>query len=135
MTNEPKNPTTGRSPVSVRLTLEERLRLEQAANGMSLSKYIRFRLFQADTAANAGDTEIRLSPAARQRLLAQILATLGKSGIAATLSELTELARLGLFPSDADTATPLAQARDELIKLRRDLLRGLGLRPKSGGKK
>ncbi len=102
---------------------------------MLTSDNIRFRLFQADAAEDVVDTETRLSPVERQKLLAQILATLGKSGIAATLSELTELARLGLFPNDADTATPLALARDELIKLRRDLLRGLGMRPKSGGKK
>lgn len=135
MTHDSKKPSLGRSPVSVRLTPEERALLEQAAGGMSLSQYIRIRLFQTDTAEHAADTEERLSPVARRKLLAQILASLGKSGIAAALSELSELARLGLNPNDTSIAKPLSDAHDEIAKLRSDLLRGLGLRPKSGGQK
>ena len=135
MTNELKKPATGRSPVSVRLTPEERLELEKAAGGMSLSRYIRSRLFQVGTIENQNHAEDRISPAARQKLLAQILSSLGKSGTATALSELAELARLGLLPDDADIAPTLAQARDETAKLREELLRALGLRPKSGGRK
>lgn len=135
MTNKHKKPSAGRSPVSVRLTPEERLELEKAAGGMSLSRYIRSRLFQVDTVKNQNCDEERISPVARQKLLAQILSSLGKSGTATTLSELTELARLGLLPDDAEIAPTLAQARDETSKLRSELLRALGLRPKSGGRK
>lgn len=119
----------------MRLTPEERLELEKAAGGMSLSRYIRSRLFQVDTVKNQNCDEERISPVARQKLLAQILSSLGKSGTATTLSELTELARLGLLPDDAEIAPTLAQARDETSKLRSELLRALGLRPKSGGRK
>jgi len=135
MTHEHKKPSAGRSPVSVRLTPEERLELEKAAGGVSLSQYIRSRLFQVGTIENQNCSEERISPAARQILLAQILSSLGKSGTATTLSELTELVRLGLLPDDADIAPTLAQARDEAAKLRGELLRALGLRPKSGSRK
>lgn len=72
---------------------------------------------------------------ARQKLLAQILSSLGRSGTSTALSELAELARLGLLPDGAEIAPTLAQARDEATKLRGELLRALGLRPKSGGRK
>jgi len=135
MIHEHKKPSAGRSPVSVRLTPEERLELEKAAGGMSLSQYIRSRIFLDDTVENQNCSEERISPAARQKLLAQILSSLGKSGTATALSELAELARLGLLPDDADIVPTLAQAHDEATKLRSDLLRALGLRPKSGGRK
>lgn len=135
MTYERQKPSSGRSPVSVRLTSEERKLLEQAANGMPLSRYIRFKLFQIERQNAPVTGEERLSPMARQKLLAQILASLGHSGLAASLSELTELARLGLLPNDSEFLKSLPQARDEFAKLRHDLLRALGLRPKSGGGK
>lgn len=119
----------------MRLTPEERLELEKAAGGVSLSQYIRSRLFQLGTVESQSNGEERISPAARQKLLAQILSSLGKSGTATALSELAELARLGLLPDNADIAPILAQARDEAIKLRGELLHALGLRPKSGGRK
>ena len=119
----------------MRLAPEERLELEKAAGGVSLSQYIRSRLFQVGTIENQNHTEDRISPAARQKLLAQILSSLGKSGTTTALSELAELARLGLLPDDAEIAPTLAQARDEATKLRSELLRALGLHPKSGGRK
>ncbi|MBM1556250.1 hypothetical protein JQV19_06250 [Sulfitobacter mediterraneus] len=133
MTHEHKKPSSGRSPVSVRLTHEERTLLEQAAGDMSLSRYIRFKLFQADRHNSASYDQERLSPAARQKLLAQILSSLGKSELSVPLAELAELTRLGLLPNGTNVAAPLAQARGELSKLRHDLLRALGLRPKDGG--
>lgn len=133
MTHEQKKPSSGRSPVSVRLTHEERKLLEQAAGEMSLSRYIRFRLFHADCKSSAALNQDRFSPAVRQKLLAQMLSALGKSELSSSLAELAELTRLGLLPNGTNVAAPLAQARDELSKLRHDLLLALGLRPKDGG--
>ncbi|MEP5730122.1 MAG: hypothetical protein ABJL67_12220 [Sulfitobacter sp.] len=135
MTNSPKKPFSRRSPVSVRLTEEERLRLEAEAGGLPLSRYIRIKLFHSDTPATPTLDGTRLSPHSRQKLLAQILASLGRSGIAASLAELTELARLGLLPDDGELPKLLTSAREEFAGLRIDLLRALGLRPKSGGRK
>lgn len=133
MTKEHIKPSTGRSPVSVRLTQEERAQLEQAARGMPLSRYIRARLFDGDGEVSDHAEERRLSPADRQKLLAQILARIGQSGLPAALEELAELARLGLLSLDAESVSALSEARDELKALRLDLLRALGLRPKDGG--
>lgn len=116
----------------MRLTQEERARLEQAARGMPLSRYIRVRLFDGIGVDVGHGDEHRLSPADRQKLLAQILARMGQSGLPASLAELAELARLGLLPLEADAAATLSDARDELKALRLDLLRALGLRPKDG---
>lgn len=124
MTKQIKKRTAGRSAVSVRLTPEERAVLDRDAGTETLSDHIRARLF--------GDTQ-RVSTDARQKMLAQILAQLGKAEIAQAMAELTELARLGLLSDDADTLRALTQAQAEFSALRCDLLRALGLRPKSGG--
>jgi ABC-type dipeptide/oligopeptide/nickel transport system ATPase component len=66
-------------------------------------------------------------------MLAQILAKLGESGSGKSLSELAELARLGLLQMSPDEQQALSDAIVDLRELRRDLLRALGMRPKKGG--
>lgn len=111
------------------------MRLEAEAGGLPLSRYIRIKLFQGGAPSPSTFDGTRLSPHSRQKLLAQILASLGRSGIAASLAELTELARLGLLSDDDELPKLLTSAREEFADLRIDLLRALGLRPKSGGRK
>lgn len=135
MKKQHPNQKAGRSPVSVRLTPEERAELLNAAGDMSLSRYIRSRLFQPDSARTISDAEDRISPIERQKMLAQILSELGKSGLSKSLAELSELARLGLLPPDTDIAKLLCSTKNELEQLRLNLLRALGLRPKDRGQK
>lgn len=125
-----QNHTAKSRPVSVRLTPEERAALERDAKGASLSRHIRARLFDG---FDSGVGEMRLSPETRQKLLAQILARLGQMGIAISLSELAELARLGLLDMTPEAERALLDALGDLRDLRRDLLIALGKRPGKGG--
>ena len=106
--------------------------LEREAGALTLSEYIRARLF-GEAVTGAFDYEERLTPEARQKMLAQILAKLGESGSGKSLSELAELARLGLLQMSPDEQQALSDAIADLRELRRDLLKALGTRPKNGG--
>lgn len=128
MTN--KKPSRGRnatSIISLRLTADERATLEQACRGHSLSAYVRQRLFQNSNEHPTG--ELRLSPQARQQLLARILMRLGELGLASKLSELSDAARVGILDASPETERLLSDLLKELHELRRDLLKALGLRP------
>lgn len=135
MKSKHPNQNAGRSPVSVRLTDDERSILKSEACGKSLSEHIRTRLFRTDAPKLAVETEQRISTLERQKLLAQILSELGKSTISAHLKELTELAQLGLLPDCNELCETLRRNEAELDELRLTVLRGLGLHPKSGGSK
>lgn len=131
MTNQKTIKPTGVSaPISVRLTDEERTQLKADARGMSLSGYIRKRLFSCEKSEpmKAG----RLSPVERQRLLASILQRLGQSNIAPQISKLVEAAQLGLINVSPEFKKELLDTRAEIRALRHDLLIALGLRPREG---
>lgn len=116
------------APISLRLTAEERRQLEQAAAGQTVSSYIRARLF-AETPDLGDLREVgRLSVHARQMLLAKILADLGRSKIAASLSDLAEAARIGVLPMTPDTLVDIRNSCRQIRNIRRDLIRALGLR-------
>lgn len=117
-------------PVSVRLTPEERAVLEREARGASLSQHIRARLF-SDAASSASAD--RISPEARQRMMAQVLSQMGSMNAGQNLQELAELARLGLLQMTPETESTLQETLREFRDFRHDLLKALGLRPKKGG--
>lgn len=113
--------------VSVRLSREERQTLEQAAQGKTLSAYIRQKLLSSDSI----NTEtVRLSPQARQKLLAQILAALGKSDVADSLKEVAIAAKLGLLPLTEDVLFDIKTATKQIKFIRKTLLKALGLKPR-----
>ena len=118
-------------PISVCLTREERDHLIVAAGKLSLSQYIRSRLFQGN--AEISDEEVRLSPIARQKLLARLLMQLGQSKLTKNLNELGDAARVGLLYLTPAVKTLLDDLHNELRGLRRDLIKALGLRPNKDG--
>jgi|OM-RGC.v1.026554195 hypothetical protein len=123
--------TAKAQPVSVRLMPEERALLEREAGGLSLSEFIRARLFGEAVTASF-DFDDRLSPEVRQKMLAQILAKLGESDAGKPLAELAELARLGLLQMSTEEQLILKTAISDLHELRLDLIKALGMRPKKG---
>lgn len=129
MTNNTRHTRQSR-PVSVRLTPEERAVLEHEAGSASLSQHIRARLFSGTLTPNS---EERLSAASRQKLLAQILSRLGAMNAGKNLSDLADLARLGLLEMSPEAEDALLDASREFQGLRHDLVKALGLRPKNGG--
>lgn len=131
-TSKPSKGRRASSPLSLRLTPEERARLEAAAGNRALGAYIRARLFAEPEhgAVVAGtDDAARLSPEVRQRLLAQILGMLGQSAAFRSLGELADAARIGVLPATPDVLAEIRAACAAIEEIRLTLLRALGLKP------
>lgn len=112
-------------PVSLRLTPEERERLERDANGERLSAYIRSRIFSGP---NGKPAPRRREPTHDQKMLAQILAKLGQSHIASNLNQLAKAANSGSLPVTPETRDELNAAYEEVGAIRSLLMAALGVK-------
>ena len=116
-------PSRKLSPVTLRLTAEERARLEELAHGMTLSAYIRACLFAEE------DRRRKVRPKssiADKKAMAEALALLGHSRIANNLNQLAYHANIGALAMDDAERAELKEVY-ELVRTLRDLLmRGLG---------
>lgn len=113
-------------PFSLRLTFEERAKLERDAAGLALSEYIRSRLFGNDVSPRR--TRGRF-PVKDHEALARVLAALGASRVASNLNQLARAANTGSLPVTPDTETALAEACESVAEMRAALLQGLGMEP------
>lgn len=107
------------SPLSVRLSVEQRAQLEKDAIGMSLNAYVLSKLFDA--------SKRKKQPTNRDKAIASALRRMAHSGIAAYLASqivAQEEGRLGL---SSDEETELRDAYTECFRIRRDLVEALGL--------
>ncbi|MEM1152356.1 MAG: hypothetical protein AAGI03_17720 [Pseudomonadota bacterium] len=130
---DPKNalPGTGKpktikrlSPISVRLSLEEKERLLQDAGNMSVNAYVKSRLFGTDPPKRRRAT----SSVKDKQALARVLAALGQSGLAHDLNDLewsVEAESVKLSPA---SEKKLRAACAAIIAMREDLARALGHR-------
>jgi hypothetical protein len=109
-------------PVSLRMTFEEKANLERAAAGMSLSAFIRWRLFDPDAPAPKSRGK---HPVKDQRALAQLLALLGQSRIANNLNQLAKAVNTGSLPVTPETEAELKQAASDIALMRRLLMEAL----------
>ena len=112
-------------PFSLRLTFEQRARLEQDAAGSSLSAYIHERLFGAE--APAARRKRGKSPVKDQQAIAELLAKLGQSRLSSNLNQLARLANLGALPVTPDTETAIIEAAEDIAAMRKLLIEALGL--------
>jgi hypothetical protein len=112
-------------PFSLRLTFEQRARLEQEAAGSSLSAYIHERLFGAE--APAARRKRGKSPVKDQQAIAELLAKLGQSRLSSNLNQLARLANLGALPVTPDTETAIIEAAGDIAAMRKLLIEALGL--------
>lgn len=118
-------------PLSLRLSAEERTRLEQDATGLSLSAYIKGRLFGEDVPQRVTRGK---TPVKDHQVLAQVLALLGTSHLANNLNLLARAAHTGSLPVTPDTEEELRQACVEVTAMRLMLMQALGMQvgePKS----
>ena len=113
------------SPLTFRVTNEERAVLEIAAAGMPLGAYIRSRLLKDPDPPRR--TRGRF-PVKDHKALAQIAALLGKSEIGRSLNELSEAASTGCLLVSPETEAALHEAADEVSRIRRMLMIALGVR-------
>ena len=110
-------------PFSLRLTAEERSRLEQDAGSVALGAYIRSRLFDGTAPARHNNRR----PAREDRMLAQLLGGLGQSRIANNLNQLAHAANSGSLLLTPEGEASLRAACDAVRAMRRTLMQALGL--------
>lgn len=110
-------------PFSLRLTFEERARLERDAAGMSLGAYIRSRLFGDDVPPRRTRGKF---PVKDKAALAKVLAALGASRLSQNINQLARAVNIGAFPVTPETDAELRDACRAVAELRDELLRALG---------
>jgi len=114
------------APFSLRLTFEERTALEKAAAGMTLSAYVRARLFGEDTPPRRTRGK---APVKDHRVLAQVLGALGASRLSSNLNQLARAANVGALPVTEETEQELKEACAAIQEMRAQLLTALGHAP------
>lgn len=113
-------------PCSLRLTFEERARLERDAAGMSLGSYIRSRLFGDDVPPRRTRGKF---PVKDQAALAKVMAVLGASRLSQNLNQLARAVNIGALPITPETDAELRDACRAVVDMRDELLRALGKMP------
>ena len=120
MTNKPASKS-----LSVRLTPEERLRLEDEAGSQPLSWYVRTKLLGEKTVKR----KIRGGHVVKDHeALGHVLGLLGTSEIAASLATLAKAAKSGSLPVTPETEKALLAACSYIQAMHKALMRALGFR-------
>ncbi|MBN9345385.1 MAG: hypothetical protein J0I48_04150 [Devosia sp.] len=108
-------PRKRQPPFGLRLTVEERERLEREAAGLPLGAYIKSRVLGTPVLGRARRSGL---PVADREAHAQAVALLGRSRLASNLNQLARAVHIGVLPT-----TPETEA---------ELLRALGLQAEGG---
>jgi len=116
-------------PFSIRLTQEERERLEAEAKGKPLSVYMRERLLGDGSAPR----KLRRKPAADQAGLAKVLGMLGQSRLANNLNQIAKAAHIGVLVVSPALLEELENACRDIRIMRDALLSALGFPPAGSG--
>lgn len=125
---QPPKPTYP-PPFSMRLTPEERARLDMLRGNKPLSAYIREQLFGDDAAPRKRGGN---SPVQDAEALGRVLGTLGQSRLSSNLNQLAKAVNSGSLPVTPETEADLAAACRDVSAMRADLLRALGKSPGDG---
>jgi len=112
------------SPITLRLTDEERAMLKDLAAGMSVSAYIRKCVFGNDTAPRKVRSRV---PVKDELALARVLGMLGQSRIANNLNQIAYHANAGSLLIDEQCTKEIHEAYGHIVSMRGDLINALGL--------
>ncbi len=107
-------------PFSLRLSFEERARLNSQAGGIPLGQYIRERLLE-------DPPRRRRVSVIDQAALLRVLGQLGQSRLANNLNQLARQANMGALPVTPETEEALQDAAADISEIRRILIEALGL--------
>lgn len=111
-------------PFSLRLTFEERAKLERDAAGMALGAYIRSRLLDPETVAPRKRGKF---PVKDHQALAQLLGLLGQSRLANNVNQLARAANTGSLAVTPDTEEALMSATADIQHMRQLLIQALDI--------
>ncbi|MEO1291606.1 MAG: hypothetical protein AAFV62_02035 [Pseudomonadota bacterium] len=123
ITPQPKLKPKRPSPLSVRLSFEERAQLERDAGGLPLSSYIKGRLF--DSSAKPLKRR-RKSPVEDNAALARALNVLRHSNLGASMQALANAASNGRSRFTREQRKQVEQACDDIAAMRSAILEALG---------
>ncbi|HTU13198.1 MAG TPA: plasmid mobilization relaxosome protein MobC [Allosphingosinicella sp.] len=113
------------APFSMRLTPEERARLERASGEQAISAHIKRLLFPDVEQPRRARTR---SPLKDKSALAEVLACLGASRIANNLNQLAKHANEGNFYFDRETKAAIYSACEDIRAMRQLLMTALGMK-------
>lgn len=113
-------------PFSLRLSFQERAKLEELAGDMSVGAYIRSQLFNSSTIPKGTRGQY---PVKDQEALGKVLSSLGKSRLASNLNQLARASNSGSLPVTPETEKAIITACREIRWIRHALVTALGLRP------
>ena len=120
-------------PVSIRFTEEEKARLKRDASKLSLSAYIRQRLFGNAVAPRKPRYQRKQRrPTVDRQTTARLLAALGQSELAASLADIAFAARSGALPVTPELSDKLDAACDDVRDMRGALIAALGVKSETG---
>ena len=115
-------------PFSLRLTVEERARLNEQAGSLPLGSYIRSRLFGQNTEKRR---PVR-RPSPDHQKLALVLSELGRSRLASNMNQLAKAANIGTLDFSDAVVKELEDACRAISQMRDMLVAALGLKPEGG---
>lgn len=125
----PRRKRKGSAQFSMRLTVEERARLEREAGDTPLATYIKFRLLNhMPDLASLGPALPDGRPATDTQLIAQLLAALGASRLSNNLNQIAKGVNMGTLEIGPDTEKELLDACTAVKAMRQDLITALGLK-------
>ncbi|SEH60855.1 hypothetical protein [Paracoccus alkenifer] len=113
-------------PFSLRLTYEERARLDAQRGDKPLSVYIRECLFGDDVAPRKRRGN---SPVKDKEALGRVLGALGQSRLSSNLNQLAKAAHTGSLPVTPETESDLREACRDIAEIRAALMAALGKMP------
>jgi hypothetical protein len=118
-------------PVSIRVTAEEKARLQEMAGSLAVSSYIRQRLFD-DAAVVVRAKRYQKKP--RQphidhAQIAQLLGMFGQSELARSMLALSLAVQMGELEASAEVETKITQACTEIHDIKVALIMALGIKP------
>lgn len=115
-------------PFSLRLTLDERKRLDEMAGSQPLGSYIRNRLFGEQVEKRRTIKK----PAPDSAMLALLLSELGQSRLASNINQLAKAANMGTLDITPEIEREIEQACSEIQAMRALLITALGVKSVDG---
>ena len=123
--SHPKRKRT--SPLSIRLSDEEKAQLQREAGGGSVHALAKARVLNSNGKAVAPTRSgVKVDHAA----LAQVLAKLGQSRLSSNMNQIARAANAGALPVSEELCRELRQACSDIAAMRKGLIAALGLKPK-----
>ena len=111
-------------PFSLRLTIDERKRLDEMAGSQPLGSYIRNCLF----AEKVEKRRTVKKPAPDSAMLALLLSELGQSRLASNINQLAKAANMGTLDITPEIEREIEQACSEIQAMRALLITALGVK-------